>query len=504
MRAIWALGLGGILSLIVTGCPADVSGECDSQESCAALADAGHDGADGNPDGGNDGTDGDGSQGCGATGDPKDDIANCVTNATGLFVNPAGDDGDGTKEHAFKTIGKALDKVLQSPGSKTRVFVCLGTYQENVTVPVSVGIYGGFACDFASHTDTRPKVAPLSGIALSVSGSTVTIEDMEFDGPDLKSKTNGESSVAAAVNGAQDVTFTRVTLKAGDAAAGQDGAPPATFSGRALDGNPASGNNGGLVQPISPFVCGNGTGMTQGGAGGSVSAPGGAGIPAYTPPIPDDGGHDGSGGKMMSCGVGGTAHDGSAGTAGTDGPGATTLGTVSGIAWIPGAGMPGVSGKVGQGGGGGAGESGGGGGGGGAGGCGGVGGNSGKGGGGSIGLISVASTVTLHGSTVSSGAGGGGGAGAGGQAGQTGGGSGAGAGSAPVGCAGGNGGAGGKGGGGGGGAGGVSFGILFKDTPPSTNDGTTVSTGTEGAGGTGSPNNGIRGKATLSQNASQL
>ena len=65
--------------------------------------------------------------GCDPTASPKD-APKCVVSEFGVFVDVAGgDEGNaGTKESPVKSIGGALAKL----GTKSRVYVCEGTYDE--------------------------------------------------------------------------------------------------------------------------------------------------------------------------------------------------------------------------------------------------------------------------------------------------------------------------------------------------------------------------------------
>ncbi|WP_394829453.1 hypothetical protein [Pendulispora albinea] len=431
--------------------------------------------------------------------DPAESPA-CIDERVGIFVapSPAGSDTNpGTRGQPMATIQGALAKAA---GSKPRVYVCGGTYAENVLIDTgkSISIYGGFACtDWNPSAKLPVTVAPASRIPLTVRASHVTVADIAFLAP--RGIAGEPSSIAAIVQNAQKVVLERLTLTAGDAANGAD-AQGLVDPARAEKGNDASGTTGGSAQPAgSLFTCTNGSGTTQGGAGGSAGGEGRSGEPfgVYDggPPGPDQ--RTGAGG---AGGVGGTTSCGRNGAhapSGVTGSGATRLGAIQGGVWIPQDGAPGSMGKAGQGGGGGGGgESGGAGGGGGAGGCGGGAGGAGKGGGGSIALVSVSSGVTIAGGKLLAKAPGNGGKGGAGQKGQIGGFGGS---AAMGGCQGGVGGNGGQGGPGGGGAGGVSAGILYVGLRPSTEADPVITTadkgGAGGAGGLPGANDGMTGQA---------
>ncbi|HEY1959033.1 MAG TPA: hypothetical protein VGH28_25645 [Polyangiaceae bacterium] len=429
---------------------------------------------------------------CDTTKDPKDALG-CLDDRVGVFVSPSGSDTNpGTKAAPFQTIGKALTSV----GTLTRVYVCEGTYAEDVSIapPVDgVSIYGGFSCTDWSYSGNKPTIGK-GNIALKITGTTkaLVIEDVSVKSAD--GIPGNESSIAALVaNATGAVTFTRVSLTAGAGFNGQDGAPGANYTGTAATGNNANGNAGGPTLACTCTV--NDPNPSVGGAGGQ----GGGSLQSGAGGGPNLGG--GAGGIMNdACAGPGSGGDGNpAPTAGTDGVSPAALGAFDATGWAPTAGATGKNGAPGQGGGGGAGTAQGGGGGGGCGGCGGGGGAGGAGGGASIALASIASTVAVNASTLTAGNAGNGGKGAAGQVGQSGGPHGNGSG-----CSGGAGGNGSAGGTGAGGAGGISVGVLYKGAVPTVDSATTTATGTAGAkgtGGTAGSNDGIAGVAQASLQA---
>jgi len=423
------------------------------------------------------GDSGDGAT-CNAAADPKDEPC-LVSNAYGVFVSAgATGPGIGTKASPYNTLAAGI---AAATAPNQRVFVCAGTYPEQLSVGASVdgvAVYGGFDCvnwNYASSNTVQ--VAPSQpGYALEVASLTVgaTFEDMEFDAVDAQAP--GASSVAVFANAAV-ATFRRVVMKAGNGAAGAAGDPGSNYptdAGRAPSGNSADGSAG---APGLECTCSNGD-QTIGGPGGAGVTPASDGTRGQ--PVLD-GGQAGSGGNM-TCTNGGLG----AGTSDAPGaPGATAIGQLSSAGLLAEPGDSGVTASVAQGGGGGGGASGvsmaGGGASGGCGGCGGGGGGAGGAGGSSFALLSYQSTVTFDTCQISAGSAGAGGSGGPGQPGQAGGLSGA---PSNPGCPGGIGGTGGGGGGGGGGAGGCSAAIGY--TPPAPTQTSTVTTyGDAGAGGTG-------------------
>ncbi len=436
---------------------------------------------------------------CDMTKDPKDE-AGCVDDCVGVFVSPTGSDTNaGTKAAPFQTIGKAL----ASAGALTRVYVCEGTYAEDVSIaaPVDgVSIYGGFSCADWTYSGNKPTIGK-SNLALKIAGTTkpFAIEDVLVKAAD--GSAGNPSSIAALVaNASGAVTFTRVNLTAGVGAAGNDAAGGSNWtitspSDPALKGHDAAGASGGALQACAN-VCTD--------ANASTGGTGGAGTTNPT------GGQTGS--PNLGAGQGGVVTNGTcsggngnpATANGADAVSPTTLGALSETGWTPGPGAAGKNGSPGQGGGGGAGQSqsnDGGGGGGACGGCGGGGGGGGNGGGSSIALAVLTSNVTVNASELHANDAGKGGKGATGQVGQTGGAHGNGSG---FGCSGGNGGNGSAGGTGAGGTGGISVAVLYKGSAPTVDSTTTTATGTAGAkgvGGTAGTNDGLDGVAMASMQA---
>src|SRR6185312_2586199 len=150
---------------------------------------------------------------CDTSKDPKDDPG-CLDDRVGVFVSPAGSDSNaGTKEAPFQTIGKALASV----GTLTRVYLCEGTYAEDVSIapPVDgVSIYGGFKCADWSYSGNKPTIGK-GNIALKISGTTkpFAIEDVLVQA--AAGNSSNSSSIAALVaNATGSIAFTRVNLTA--------------------------------------------------------------------------------------------------------------------------------------------------------------------------------------------------------------------------------------------------------------------------------------------------
>jgi hypothetical protein len=437
---------------------------------------------------------------CDTTKDPKD-APGCLDDRVGVFVSATGSDTNpGTKAAPFATIGKALTSV----GALTRVYVCEGTYAEDVAIaaPVDgISIYGGFKCSDWTYSGNKPTIGK-SNLALKINGTTkpFAIQDVLVKAAD--GTASSTSSIAALVaNATGAITFTRVNLTAGVGAVGPDGTTGSNYSGSLGPGDPsiaghnASGITGGSPQTCAG-LCSDTTASVGGGGGnGGTGSGGSAGGPSLGGVAPNDGAA-GTGGASCTNGD----HGADATTPGADAVSPTTRGALSASGWAPTTSDAGKNGSVGQGGGGGGGaaaSNAGGGAGGGCGGCGGGGGTPGGGGGGSIALAVLSSTVNVVASELHAADAGNGGKGGASQAGQSGGYSGL---QSNPGCVGGTGGKGSPGGTGAGGVGGISVGVLYKGSQPTLDPATTTGTtvgkaGTKGVGGKAGTNDGIDGLA---------
>jgi hypothetical protein len=531
----------GAVAAAMQGC---VSVSCEDSETCAPDGSAdgpvadrsvAHDASDsgvGHHDAGDEAGKKDKDAGDGGAGDSAGDSSadagcvvgaapaegGCISDESGLFVATTGSDttGKGTMAKPYATVSEALGQL--GGAASTAIYVCGGTYTDQITVSVGVSIYGGLTCTNGHWVYSSNTVPVLTGttasFAVEVDGvsAAVDLEDLEIDGADASA---GDSTIALWLNNSTNVSLHRVKVvgaMGGHGAKGPNGsATPnyATTDAGVEGGAGATGNTGGGG---GANACVDGTMPQggQGGQGGGSPGSGGNGTPMYTLPFPL--GSTGVEGTATECTTAGTG--GIKGSYGENGGAAGTVAanagawSVSGAAWVPSTSGPGTGGGPGQGGGGGGGNTGGGGGGGGAGGCGGATGKGGTSGGASFALLSIDSTVTLDHCQIVGGTGGAGGNGGDGEAGQTPGGPGSGAGAVGVaGCSGGTGGFGQGGGGGAGGAGGPSVAVAYTGTAPSDPGSTsTVTPGaavptqaTGGAGGSGgtvpNPDDGTGGPA---------
>lgn len=460
-----------------------------------------------------------GTAACDPTKGPKDNPC-VVSDAYGVFVASsveadAGSEAgapDGSMRHPYPTVSGALAHL----GGKSRVYVCDGTYHEQVTITVPVSVYGGLSCTNGWVWDgaATQVSSPSPAFALSVTGlnntTPVVLEDLAFSTGNASGQDaigNGLSSMAGVVSRSA-VNFVRVVLSAGngaDGAAGENGSSAASTTGNTnydvtlasaptTTGTPSDRSTTGVP---GQNTCADGSTSAGGlGALGGAYTTGSAGQASPAPSLPAAQGHDGSGGTLGQDGAPGQDGDPGASPAASATYGSIV--TSPSVAWLPAAGSPGANGGPGQGGGGSGayspastvvlpGISGN------AGGCGGAGGTSGGGGGASLALLVYQSSVSLADCTIQTGTGGQGGRGGTGQPGQT---------AAPVThppniptTVEGGGGQGGGGSGAQGGAAGISAGLVYEGTLPTydaatafaTTPGRTRASRGPGAGGAGAP-----------------
>ena len=419
--------------------------------------------------------------GCDPTADVQTASA-CVVDSYGVFVDATnGNDGSpGTQKAPLKTVHAALGALTGKP----RVYLCDGTYSEQVVIDGAVSLYGGFACGTWTYNGTRARLAPADeGFALVVKHASlpVTLADLEVTAKDATTPSASSIAVFLSQNTSR-VDFRRVRVRAGNALLTP---PPTTTTpynvvvdtqGNPTAGNPPASVSGGGEKTCTCSVFGKSTG----GAGGNASTTSVPAMPGKSgsadPASPITGVADGSGGGASggTCTVGGAGYNGAPGNVGG---GANVLGVLDENGWTPASGQSGGPGRSGGGGGGGGGGTATGGGGGGCGGCGGSGGAGGSGGGSSIAAIAFDTPLKIDASELIAGSpepGAAGGSGGIASRGGAGGG---------VTCGGGAGGS-----GGGGGAGGNSFAILFQGQAPAVDAQTVLTVAQRGASaGRGGP-----------------
>ncbi|KYF93500.1 hypothetical protein BE17_33455 [Sorangium cellulosum] len=461
-------------------------------------------------------------------GDPATAMA---LDACGVFVSEQGDDDSpGTKDAPVRTLQRAIGLAAHVRGNgqapTRRVYACGGVFEEAISLPQGVDLWGGRQCaggDWSyggplDEQNASTVIAPPVGIPVRVVGgddavtavddATSVIFGVRAVAADA-SASDGKSSIAMILeHGARAIVQSSVIL-AGDGKDGEPGEDAPSF--RANAG--VVGNDGvdACTANVAPgalpvvTVCGDGIESTggQGGDGGlETGADGTSGLPE---PVgtPDNRGLAGFGASSMPCTEG---QNGADGAPAERAAGAVAPGLLGVDGWIGVRGKDGKPGGVGQGGGGGGGgkgrdstmnacpadrpQRGAAGGSGGSGGCGGKGGKGGGYGGASIGIVALqGSNLTVDASTVLGAKGGNGGVGGTGQWGGAGADGGHGGHWVLIdtsrGCAGGDGGLGGRGGDAGGGLGGHSLGIGSVGASVAILETATVSPGQAGTGGRG-------------------
>lgn len=443
--------------------------------------------------------------------------------------------GSGAANCGSRALPCALSVALaraQAAG-RTQAYLQRGDYPLTLllgSAGVTLAFFGGYDFDWRrANRTTNPSrilggpVSGVGGVGVQASGGVYRLVDVLVEAPSTSLR-NGQgdglgSYGVRALDGA-NVTLTRVSVTAGNGAAGLAGANGVSATQTPAQGG-LTGGNGAQFQTFcndtTRGLGGNaGTNPAcaladggNGGSGGTMDTdcgafpvpnldarPGVRGSDAeFSQGTIGQGGAGGSGlsacGPTVSGGNGRTI-DGSGGGA----TGMTPRGSMLGSTWVADSGNAGSLGLDGTGGGGGGGAGGcdvgtdsygAGGGGGGAGGCRAtVAGGGGRGGGGSFGVFASNAAIVVQNTTIVRGTGGAGGSGGAGGLGQPGGSAGQ-VGSNPGGASAGLGGSGGRGGhsgGGSGGAGGVSASI-FTFLSSSVVTGNTFSGGAPGAGGAG-------------------
>ncbi|XXX77686.1 hypothetical protein WMF30_02760 [Sorangium sp. So ce134] len=447
----------------------------------------------------------------------------------GVFVSASSgnDRNPGTKGEPVKTLQHAIGLAAHGRGhdqeATRRVYACGGKFEETITLPSGVDLWGGRRCDGGDWSyegsfggpDHPTIIAPPGGIPLRVLG----VENTALAGDDTTSMIAGVRVVAADASAPDDKSSIAVILSTGARAIVQDSV---IVAGNGKDGEPGEdahsepanggveGNDGasactadfatGALPVVT--VCDDGIESTGGPGGYGGLESGGDGGSGQPEPAenPEGNGRAGLGADVTRC------EDGRRGADGADAgraDGAVGVGHLGKDGWIGVRGEDGKRGGTGQGGGGGGGsksrgpmvacpaggpQGGAAGGSGGSGGCGGQGGKGGGYGGASIGIIALDGTeLTVAASDVFTGNGGQGGVGGTGQPGGYGNAGGYGGRTFVAdmweACEGGRGGNGGRGGDAGGGLGGASIGIAYVVPNFAIRPGTTIKVGNPGDGG---------------------
>ncbi|MDC0681029.1 hypothetical protein [Sorangium atrum] len=445
----------------------------------------------------------------------------------GVFVSERGDDtSPGTKGAPVRTLQHAIGLAAHGRGhgeaATRRVYACGGSFEEAISLPQGVDLWGGRLCaggdwSYGGPLDEQSAltvIAPPVGIPVRVitgDDATSVIFGVRVEAADASASDHKSSIAMILEQGARAIVRSSVIL-AGDGKDGDPGedAPSVRAKAGVVGNNGADACTADAALGALPVVtvCDDGIESTGGeGARGSLET-GSDGTPGLPEAVgtPEERGLAGSGASGMAC------TDGQKGANGADaerGAGAAGAGLLDIYGWVGVRGKDGEKGGVGQGGGGGGGgkgrdpmnvptnacpadrpQGGAAGGSGGSGGCGGKGGKGGDYGGASIAIVALqGSDLTVDASTVLGAKGGNGGVGGTGQWGGFGvnggqGGRGFLTDTSP-GCDGGLGGDGGRGGDAGGGHGGHSFGIGSVGASVAILETAKVSPGQAGKGGSG-------------------
>jgi hypothetical protein len=142
----------------------------------------------------------------------------------GIFVAPTGNDSTrGTIAEPVRTLQRAAARAQET---KLPVYVCNGSYRENLAISAPVAIYGGYDCtrDWL-RTKDHAVVDPGAGVALSIASVKGPVHLSRLAFRALAGTAPGQSSQAAAISDSSAVTLVRVEFQAGTGAPGAAGIP---------------------------------------------------------------------------------------------------------------------------------------------------------------------------------------------------------------------------------------------------------------------------------------
>jgi hypothetical protein len=208
----------------------------------------------------------------------------------GVFVSPEGaDEAPGTLEQPVATISRALTIAGQK---QFDVYVCNGTYRDNVVIGAGVNVFGGYDCSRNwVRVKDRAVVQPVSGLPLLIDSvsAQVSIDRLAFRSGNARNA--GESSQAGGIINSKQVRLSHVEFLAGDGAKGAPGvagAPAPKEPPRAG----VNGADGSLTSCATYSESTDCTAMPSGGAavwnecpfnGGTYKTIGGPGGPGLNP-----------------------------------------------------------------------------------------------------------------------------------------------------------------------------------------------------------------------------
>jgi len=153
--------------------------------------------------------------GCNPTKEQKEQEA-CLNDDYAVFVALTGkNDAPGTKAAPVNSVARALEL---AKGTRQKIFVCEGTYDERVSMKSAVSVYGGVSCSAGAWKPSAARAVfgklEEPGYALDVVGVAGAFEivDLAFSaGPGTASAMHG---IAARVVSSPGLSFRRVALTA--------------------------------------------------------------------------------------------------------------------------------------------------------------------------------------------------------------------------------------------------------------------------------------------------
>ena len=180
----------------------------------------------------------------------------CVVNETlGVFVAPPSADGgassneDGTRGHPFSKMQNAIDAAKVQ---KKRVYACIGSYAEQITLADGVSIFGDLDCNqnwsvVAKHATLKSPASP--AVRADQIATATRVDSLDMIAPD--GTTAGESSIAMIANASPALTVANATIHAGNGMKGADGVEGAQLAnGPSLNG---SSNSQALLEDCNGF-----------------------------------------------------------------------------------------------------------------------------------------------------------------------------------------------------------------------------------------------------------
>jgi len=146
-----------------------------------------------------------------------------VTEAFGIFVAKSGSaESAGTREAPLASIG---DAIVKAKAAKKRVFVCEGTYEENLELENGVSIVGGLDCSTPSWKLTEKRSVLKSPVSPAIHAVNVTsptrVDQFDVEAPDATEASGSSIGVLAVDSNA--LTFAKGSIKAGVGMKGENG-----------------------------------------------------------------------------------------------------------------------------------------------------------------------------------------------------------------------------------------------------------------------------------------